>query len=75
MNGLLEYRLSLEDDGIKRLIWILQVKQTSLLNSVTKMRFNLKRDEQIIILRKKGLKHQELCSTAKHYGVGLEMFT
>ena len=73
MNGLLEYRLSQEDEGVRRLVWVLQMKKPSLSHSRTRRVFNRKRDKQIIILKEKGIKYKELCSSAKRYGVELEM--
>ena len=73
MNGLLEYRLSQEDEGVRRLVWILQMKKPSLSHSRTRRVFNRKRDKQIIILKEKGIKYKELRSSARRYGVELEM--
>ena len=74
MNGLLEYRLSLEDEEVRRLVWILQVKKPTLLHSKIRKVFNQKRDNQIIILKGKGFSIKELCITADNYECGMEMF-
>jgi len=75
MDALLEYRLSQEEDkDIRRLIWILQIKQSSFKNSRTRRWFNIKRDKQIIILKDKGYDYGILCDKAETYKCMWEMF-
>jgi len=75
MDALLEYRLSQEEDkDIRRLIWILQIKQNCFEVSRTRRWLNIKRDKQIIILKDKGYNYGILCDKAKTYKCMLEMF-
>jgi len=74
MNGLLEYQLSKEDEGIRRLVWILQVKQPCIENSKIREWFNLKRNKQIAILKGDGYSYTNICDKAKKYRCALEMF-
>jgi len=74
LDALLQYRLSQEKKEVRRLIWILQVKQPSLTRSKVRRRFNLKRDKQIIILKDKGYDRKLLHIIADTYECGLEMF-
>ena len=75
MNFLLEYRLSQEKDkDLRRLIWILQIKKSSIEGTRTKRWFDIKRDKQIALLKDKGYAYQILCEKAKTYECGWEMF-
>ena len=74
MDSLLEYRLSQETKGIRRLIWILQIKQNCHKESPTRRWLDTKRNKHILILKDIGYDYGELCSKAKTYRCIWEMF-
>jgi len=74
MNTLLEYRLSQESKGIRRLIWILQIKKNCYIESPIRRSFDAKRDKQIIILKGEGYDYGILCNKANTYKCIWEMF-
>jgi len=73
MDSLLEYCLSKEDKGIRRFIWILQMKKGCHKESRTRRWLDIKRDKQIIILENAGCNHKILCDKAETYKCIWEM--
>ena len=68
LNPFTRIRLNKEDDKIQRLVWILEMKRSTL-QGQTKEFFNKTRDKHIKLMIKEGMNYEEIYNKAELYEV------